>query len=136
MKTPSAIRRSTRFLMAAACGVSLAHATGDQPANKLPTPAAPKHLAADAPAPWMDWAKWVNARHPVADKEGHGPDIGSDLCPDRCGHSGKLATFAIVKYLRYEKPGEFGDPRQEQFLVLIEDNMTVRIRAVPPSRIW
>jgi hypothetical protein len=195
MKTPSVIRRSTRFLMAAACGVSLAHATGDQPANKLPEPAAPKHLAADAPAPWMDWAKWVNARHPVADKEGHGPDIGSDewaraldkqleitdaqghgpdlksdewrnavefkllkkpaapakierkllsahetvarftgikehrcmgltaLCPDRCGHSGKLATFAIVKYLRFEKPGEFGDPRQEQFLVLIEDNM-------------
>lgn len=45
------------------------------------------------------------------------------LCPDRCGESGKLATFTIVKYLRYEKRGEYGDPKQEQFLVLIEDNM-------------
>jgi hypothetical protein len=44
------------------------------------------------------------------------------LCPDRCGESGKLATFTIVKYLRYEKRGEYGDPKQEQFLVLIEDN--------------
>ncbi len=45
------------------------------------------------------------------------------LCPDRCGESGKLATFTIIKYLRYEKRGEYGDPKQEQFLVLIEDNM-------------
>lgn len=44
------------------------------------------------------------------------------LCPDRCGHSGSLATFEIVKYLRYEKPGEYGDPNQERFQVLIEDN--------------
>ena len=44
-------------------------------------------------------------------------------CPDRCGDSGKLATFTIVKYLAYEKPGEYGDPKQEQFRVLIEDNL-------------
>lgn len=47
----------------------------------------------------------------------------TSLCPDKCGESGKLATFAIVKYVRYEKSGEFGDPKQEQFLVLIEDTM-------------
>ena len=47
----------------------------------------------------------------------------TSLCPDRCGESGKLATFEIVKYLRYEKPGEYGDPKQERFMVLIEDNM-------------
>ncbi len=47
----------------------------------------------------------------------------TSLCPDECGHSGKLATFEIVKYLNYEKPGEFGDPKQEQFQILIEDNM-------------
>jgi hypothetical protein len=46
----------------------------------------------------------------------------TSLCPDRCGDSGKLATFTIVKYLAYEKPGEYGDPKQEKFLVLIEDN--------------
>lgn len=44
------------------------------------------------------------------------------LCPDRCGHSGKLATFAIVRYLDYQKPGEYGDPKQERFAFLIEDN--------------
>lgn len=45
------------------------------------------------------------------------------LCPDRCGHSGRLATFEIVKYLAYKKTGEHGDPKQEQFMVLMEDNM-------------
>ena len=47
----------------------------------------------------------------------------TSLCPDRCGESGQLATFTIVKYLKYEKPGEYGDPKQEQFMVLIQDNM-------------
>ena len=47
----------------------------------------------------------------------------TSLCPDRCGHSGKLATFGILEYLRYEKPGEYGDPKQESFQLLIEDNM-------------
>lgn len=48
------------------------------------------------------------------------------LCPDRCGHSGKLATFGILEYRHYEKPGEYGDPKQERFQVLIEDNMGKR----------
>jgi hypothetical protein len=47
----------------------------------------------------------------------------TSLCPDRCGDSGKLATFDIVKYLNYQKPGEYGDEKQESFMVLIEDNM-------------
>lgn len=46
----------------------------------------------------------------------------TSLCPDRCGESGKLAVFKIVKYLDYKKPGEYGDPKQEEFMVLIEDN--------------
>jgi hypothetical protein len=37
------------------------------------------------------------------------------MCPDRCGHSGEFATFTIVEYLKYEKPGKYGDPRQTQF---------------------
>lgn len=45
------------------------------------------------------------------------------LCPDQCGHSGKLASFKIVKYVSYEKPGEYGDPKQETFQLLIKDNM-------------
>jgi hypothetical protein len=43
-------------------------------------------------------------------------------CPDRCGHSGKLATFEIIEYLDYQKPGEYGDPKQTTFQVLIKDN--------------
>lgn len=45
------------------------------------------------------------------------------LCPDQCGHSGKLASFQIIKYLSYEKPGQYGDPKQETFQLLIEDNL-------------
>ena len=47
----------------------------------------------------------------------------TSLCPDRCGDSGQVATFTIVKYLRYEKTGQYGDPKQEKFVVLIEDTM-------------
>lgn len=45
------------------------------------------------------------------------------LCPDRCGHSGQLATFAIEKYLFHQKPGPYGDEKQERFLVLIENHV-------------
>lgn len=47
----------------------------------------------------------------------------TSLCPDRCGHSGKLATFEIIEYLDYQKPGEYGDPKQTSFQVLIRDNL-------------
>jgi hypothetical protein len=47
----------------------------------------------------------------------------TSLCPDKCGHSGSLATFRIVHYLAYEKPGEYGDPKAEEFAFLVEDNM-------------
>lgn len=147
--------------------------------------------AGTPPKAWAEWAAWVEARKPVTDKDGHGPDIGSDewanalgkrlkitdaaghgpdvkseewraaveqklappaapreqrqllsshdtlatfegisdhrcmgatrLCPDRCGSSGKLATFKITRYLAYAKPGEYGDPKQDKFMVLIED---------------
>lgn len=30
------------------------------------------------PKDWKTWAVWVEARYPVSDAEGHGPDIGSD----------------------------------------------------------
>lgn len=30
------------------------------------------------PADWETWAVWVEARHPVGDADGHGPDTGSD----------------------------------------------------------
>ena len=33
---------------------------------------------ASPPSDWKTWAVWVEARYPVSDAEGHGPDIGSD----------------------------------------------------------
>lgn len=47
----------------------------------------------------------------------------TSLCPDRCGHSGKLATFEIIEYLDYNQPGEYGDTKQNSFQVLIRDNL-------------
>ena len=35
----------------------------------------------DDPAPpedWEAWSAWVEARYPISDAGGHGPDIGSD----------------------------------------------------------
>jgi hypothetical protein len=45
------------------------------------------------------------------------------LCPDKCGSSGDFASFNIVGYLFYKKPGEYGDPMQERFTFQVEDNM-------------
>jgi hypothetical protein len=47
----------------------------------------------------------------------------TSLCPDKCGQSGDMATFRIVKYLAYEKPGQYGDGQQKQFQFLVQDNM-------------
>jgi hypothetical protein len=46
----------------------------------------------------------------------------TSLCPDNCGHSGTMASFNIQHYLAYEKPGEYGDPQQSEYLVLVQDN--------------
>jgi hypothetical protein len=47
----------------------------------------------------------------------------TSLCPDQCGHSGTMVTFTIDKYTDYQKTGEYGDPKQETFQFLLEDNM-------------
>jgi hypothetical protein len=43
------------------------------------------------------------------------------LCPDKCGNSGEFANFAVKKYLKYKKNGEYGDPEQQSFQVQISD---------------
>lgn len=45
------------------------------------------------------------------------------LCPDKCGDSGKLAAFTITKYLKYTKPGEYGDPEQKNFMIMYENTL-------------
>lgn len=39
------------------------------------------------------------------------------LCPDRCDHPKDFATFRIIKYLDYRKPGEYGDEKQETLMI-------------------
>lgn len=40
-------------------------------------------------------------------------------CPNRCDHGGRYARFAVVEYTGYEKPRQYGDPKQESFLVRV-----------------
>ncbi|MBT8043994.1 MAG: hypothetical protein KJO79_03505 [Verrucomicrobiae bacterium] len=42
-------------------------------------------------------------------------------CPEKCGDSGEFATFKIVKYLNYKKPGEYGDPKQASYRIQVSD---------------
>jgi hypothetical protein len=44
------------------------------------------------------------------------------MCPDNCGDSGDYANFTIVAYTKYEKPGEYGDPKSDTFSFQIQDN--------------
>ena len=43
------------------------------------------------------------------------------MCPERCGSSGEFASFAIKKYLKYEKLGQYGDPEQQSFSIQVSD---------------
>jgi len=45
------------------------------------------------------------------------------LCPDKCGSSGDFASFTVLRYLDYEKLGEYGDPKTDTFTVQVNDNM-------------
>lgn len=45
------------------------------------------------------------------------------LCPDKCGSSGDFATFTVLRYLDYEKLGEYGDPKTDTFTVQVNDNL-------------
>ena len=47
----------------------------------------------------------------------------TSACPDKCGSSGDMATFRILKYLAYEKPDQYGDKQQKQFQFLVADNL-------------
>ena len=46
----------------------------------------------------------------------------TSLCPDRCGHSGNFASFQIVGYLSYKKPGKYGDEQAKTYLFQVDDN--------------
>ena len=46
----------------------------------------------------------------------------TSMCPDNCGHSGDFASFDIVTYIRYKKPGEYGDDKSKNYMFQVEDN--------------
>ena len=53
----------------------------------------------------------------------------TSLCPDRCGHSGAVAHFKIIKYLSYNKLGKYGDAKGSSFQTLltkIQDPLLIR----------
>lgn len=42
-------------------------------------------------------------------------------CPENCGSSGEFAIFTIEKYLKYEKPGKYGDAKAKDKRIQISD---------------
>lgn len=47
----------------------------------------------------------------------------TSLCPDQCGHGGTTAVFSILKYLKYEKPGKYGDEKRDKYYNRITDSV-------------
>ena len=47
----------------------------------------------------------------------------TSFCPDECGHGGSNAVFTIIKYLNYEKKGEYGDEKGDQYHVRVTDSV-------------
>lgn len=41
----------------------------------------------------------------------------TSLCPDKCDHPRDFATFRIIRYLDYRKPGKYGDEKQEKLMI-------------------
>ncbi|NLB68718.1 MAG: hypothetical protein GX804_03395 [Lentisphaerae bacterium] len=50
----------------------------------------------------------------------------TSLCPDKCGHSGTIATFKIKEYLGYDKLGKYGDEKTDKIIFMIENNLKQR----------
>lgn len=44
------------------------------------------------------------------------------LCPDRCGHAKDVAIFQIDEYTEYEKPGQYGEEKQDKFYASLKEN--------------
>lgn len=71
-------------------------------------------------------AALLSAHHTIASFDGikeHKCLGMTSLCPDKCGHSGKLAAFTIKRYVNYAKLGEYGDPEQKTFFIMINNTL-------------
>ncbi len=47
----------------------------------------------------------------------------TSLCPNKCTHAGKVASFKVIKYLDYKKPGKYGDAKGTSFRTMVEDQL-------------
>ena len=116
------MKRAARFVLGIVCASSLWTARAGEVAAQ-PEDA----VVASKPAGEKSQGNQLLSRHEtVAQFEGvteHKCPGATKACPDRCGNSGDMATFRIIKYTAYEKPGEYGDPRQTKFQFLAQDNM-------------
>jgi hypothetical protein len=48
--------------------------------------------------------------------------VMTSLCPDRCHHAHDSAQFKILEYEQYEKPGKYGDDKQETLRVSLSED--------------
>jgi hypothetical protein len=46
----------------------------------------------------------------------------TSLCPDRCHHAHDAATFKILNYETYDKPGKYGDDKQDTVRVSLSED--------------
>ena len=44
-------------------------------------------------------------------------------CPNQCTHAGKVASFKVIKYIDYKKPGKYGDGKGSSFRTMVEDQL-------------
>jgi len=47
----------------------------------------------------------------------------TSFCPDECGHGGTNAVFTIIKYLNYQKTGQYGDEKSDKYYVRVTDSI-------------
>lgn len=57
----------------------------------------------------------------------------TSLCPDKCGHAGDVATFTILGYIHYEKPGEYGDAKTAKYLHKVDAALAKQLAALKPG---
>jgi hypothetical protein len=75
-----------------------------------------------APPPdWKAWAVWVEARYPVGDPQGHGPDIGSD----------EWAQALQQKLGIVDAEGHGPDPGSEEWRAAVERKLQGAARPSP-----
>ena len=65
--------------------------------------------AAAAPAITRELLSSHRTRATFTGVKQHPCRFRTSQCPDRCGHGGSLAEFAVDAYLAHEKPGQYGD---------------------------